>query len=554
MRKVIILLMTVSLVFGLVACQADIAGTEVATESTTAEVSSSPQESAEPAQEPTPTPLPTVVTEYYTVELDSYEVSVSQPGNPYKISYQQEVNDEIDAQLEANEYSLKDPFVCIDPYGTSHLSMLMVFEDAEGYASYTIHSPYSDSEDTKTFADITTDYSLAIFGLYPDVTNEITVCIYNEYDQLLKQADYTIDVPSISLSGVEDPNNPLSVEVVEASDGISYGLFAMTGTIEDGHDYEDVYFYDNEGYLRGMYVTDYRADNVLQIEDGFLFTYDTTTIVYASYTGETLAYYDISGYIMHHDLCIDGKGHILTLVTKRGSSTREDWLISIDQETGEIVTALDFKEIFGSQGSFYDLNGGDWLHANAVNYVDQKDGNIIISSRETAMMFSITGFDTGEYKLEYVINEGSNAEALEVDDVNLTPVGDVTYNVGQHSVMYIPGEDENHYQLLYYNNFYNSNSRGVNYSHVGDVNDMSFITLLDIDVETMTFSVNKTLQLDFSSIRSSAYKYQDNYIASSTQVSQVFELDSDFNIVLELKLGNGSGVYKCNKFSIYDEP
>ena len=172
---------------------------------------------------------------------------------------------------------------------------------------------------------------------------------------------------------------------------------------------------------------------MLQLSDSFLYPYDTKTIVHVSLLGKTLAISLLDGYTMHHDLEVDKNGNIMALVTKSGSGYKEDWMITIDKETGEIIEELDFKTLFGDNRSFFKLNCTDWLHANSLDYIDQKGGNLIVSSRETSMIFSITGVDSDEYALEYIINEGTNAQKLDLADINIAPHGAVNYTIGQHT-------------------------------------------------------------------------------------------------------------------------
>ncbi|MBT3319158.1 MAG: hypothetical protein HN389_05240 [Clostridia bacterium] len=564
MKKILFVALAALVMLAFIACTASSPPTESeapSVETETPTESPTVSSTASPAAPTSPEPSPTVETEYYSANLTTYQVTAAQPDNPYDIAYQEKVDSEISLKLAGSDYSIEAPFAAIDPYGTSALSMLLYFEDEPGYVSYTIHSPNSDASYTKTFDEVSVKHYIEVFGLFPNITNEITVRLYDEPGNLLKEASYLIDVPSITLAGVSDPNNPLALSVVSSTTGVSDGLFAMMGTIQSGHGYKNVYFYDNEGLLRGVLDTHYRADTLLQIGEGFLYPYDTRTIVHVSALGKTIALYRLNGYTMHHDLEIDKHGNIMVLVTKSSSGFQEDYMVTIDKDTGEIIGELDFKILFGDNADFFRLNGTDWLHANSIDYIDQKGGNLIVSSREASIIFSVTGADSGEYALEYIINEGTNASKLGLSDLNLSQQGEVNYCLGQHSAYYISGDDENHYQIVYYNNFYSRNNNRSSSSHptsnlvpyedIPGVDEMSFMTVLEIDTTSMTFSESHTIKFGFSRIRSSAIKYQDNYIASSTQVHEVVEVDADFNIVLKLTLRK-SGVYRCNKYKIYD--
>ncbi|MBT3319157.1 MAG: hypothetical protein HN389_05235 [Clostridia bacterium] len=522
---------------------------------------------------PTVEPEPEIVVEYVTAELTSYEVKVQPNANPYSMSQQGLINSELRRLDLDRVFSLADPFVCIDPYRTSQLAMLMTFDDVLGYASYTIASPYGDEVYTKSFKDdgLTSAYELQIFGLFPNTENNIIVRIYDADDNLLKQADYTIDVPSMKFTDekeaeLADVNNPADLSIVETTGEASDGLYALIGCINPTHANQNMFFYDNNGYLRGLIYTAFRSNNLMMVEDGFIYANDRKQVIHSSFIGETIAIYETGSHSIHHDIVLDKDGNIIALTTNDDDATgnKEDWIIVIDKDTGEIIYEIDFKEYFGDMGDYYGRNNGDWMHLNSVDYIDAKGGTIVISSREMAAIFSFTGFDTQELALEYVINEGINAEIFGITDAILAPVGDVNYNLGQHSVRIIPGVDDEHYQIIYYNNFSADNNWRTSdefpdkdiidyYPDIPTAGEYSYATLLNINTAEMTFEEVGTIELAHSRRRSSAQKFLDNYIVASTEVGEIFELDADFNIIIKFLLaGEKNGVYRCFKYSIYD--
>ena len=559
-KGIVLFLIIFSLLFS--ACAAPVA------EAPTIEA---PAETAPP--EPTAEPVQEIVAEYLEADLESYEVQAKASENPYQLNYQQQVRRELYHQTNYGTYDLASPFACIDPFRTSQLAMLLAFDDVEGYASYKILSPYGNEEYSKSFKDggVNTSYELEIFGLFPNVQNEIVVSIHDEQDNLLKEAYYTIDVPAITLGAEKDAlladlNNPVDLSIVRKVGEASDGLFAMIGCINKVIANQGVFFYDNNGYLRGAIYTDYRANNLTMVEDGFVYANNGKEVVHTSMIGETRAIYGTANHTIHHDVILDNNGDIIMLTTNDDDEpNKEDWVIKIDKETGEIVYEIDFKEFFGDMGEYYLRNNGDWMHLNSIDYIDRKGGNIIVSSREMAGIFSFTGFDAQALELEFVINEGQNAQTFGIEDVNLAPVGDVTYNLGQHSVRFIAGEDDDHFQIVYYNNFSADNNWRTSddfpdkdiidyYTEIPEAGTFSYATLLNINTADMTFELEDKIELLHARRRSSAQKYLDNFVVASTDVGQVFELDGDFNIILQFKLsGEKNGVYRCYKFDIYGE-
>lgn len=247
-----------------------------------------PQETIAPT--PEPEPEPEIIVEYAQAALVSYDVKIQPNADPYSLAQQGLINSEFRRQILDSAFSLTDPFVCIDPYRTSQLAMLMMFDDVVGYASYTIKSPYGDKEYTKSFKNdgITSAYELQIFGLFPNIENNIVVSLYDADDNLLKQADYTIDVPSITFgeekdAELADVNNPADLSIVQNDGELSDGLYAMLGCINKTHGNKNIFFYDNNGILRGVIHTSGRSNSFIPVKDGFVFPSDRKEVVHTSY-------------------------------------------------------------------------------------------------------------------------------------------------------------------------------------------------------------------------------------------------------------------------------
>jgi len=151
-----------------------------------------------------------------------------------------------------------------------------------------------------------------------------------------------------------------------------------------------------------------RSNSFIPVKDGFVFPSDRKEVVHTSYIGETIAIYETGNHSIHHDVILDSSGNIIALTSNDDDKgNKEDWIIVIDKDTGEIVYEIDFKEYFGDMGDYYQRNQGDWLHLNSVDYSDRKGGTIIISSREMAAIFSFTGIDSVQTRGRVIIDNRS---------------------------------------------------------------------------------------------------------------------------------------------------
>ena len=90
------------------------------------------------------------------------------------ISFQYELEQEF---LSDTEYTIEEPNVILNPYGTSPLTALVIFETKDLTApTITIHGKDESTNITNTFKPAK-KHILPIYGLYADYNNKITITI-----------------------------------------------------------------------------------------------------------------------------------------------------------------------------------------------------------------------------------------------------------------------------------------------------------------------------------------------------------------------------------------
>ncbi len=191
-------------------------------------------------------------------------------GNPedisqvYTLEYQDQIEEEIQNLWESSDYTLENPLVLADPYGTNTTALYIRFRtDTPVKISYTVSAPdYEDfSEDLSE--DYSQEHEYLLIGILPDTLNTITL---KATDQNGNSAGTTqLEYQAPSLAGSSE-NIQLDVTSGESQEEPSIGLYTMLGnrTEEDNSQTDFILLYDNAGTLRSeIPIKSYRACNML---------------------------------------------------------------------------------------------------------------------------------------------------------------------------------------------------------------------------------------------------------------------------------------------------
>lgn len=79
------------------------------------------------------------------------------------------------------------------------------------------------------------------------------------------------------------------------------------------------------------------------------------------------------------------------------------------------------------------------------------DNTVLISSRETSSILKISALND-KPKIEYAISDESVWDDVELGADVLTKDGDFTAQAGQHSITYVPTDEEGVYEVYMFNN------------------------------------------------------------------------------------------------------
>ena len=268
----------------------------------------------------------------------------------YDLDYQNEINEQISNLIDKNDYTLQNPLLIANPYGTNTTDIYMYFSSDEACkASYTIeadgYSTFSKTLNNNSEDGYTNEHEYLLVGSIPGVKNFITVTLTNQNDEVIDTLSWSYDAPE--LVGSED-NIQLDVTSGESTQALDDGLYTMLGnrTTEDNEEIDFILIYDNDGTIRSeIPIISYRSCRLLFEDNTMYFSISASKIAAMNQTGQITAIYDTSNYNLHHDYIFGNDNNFLVLASKEDSSTEEDIIVSIDKASGEVRELIDLKEL-----------------------------------------------------------------------------------------------------------------------------------------------------------------------------------------------------------------
>ncbi|MEE9724132.1 aryl-sulfate sulfotransferase [Listeria seeligeri] len=481
----------------------------------------------------------------------------------------------IEKQLKADskDATLEKPYVKLNPYGTSPLTALLLFNTAEkmkitvevegGNADTTIESEVG--------SEYTTEHEVAVLGLYADKANTVKISavtqdgkktektITIQTDKLPAEMP-TIDVKTSDTKKMEQTGNQLTF--ITPSTKYAYGVDSngdvrWYSTKYNSHVFKEL----KNGHL--LYLTKYdNADDTYSL----LLETDYLGKIYHAYSMTTEAESEQSGSssksAIHHDAIELPSGNLL-LTINDDTKYMEDTMIEIDRQTGEVVKTIDLKDILPEE--FYKdykaRSDGkvDWFHQNAIWY-DESDDSIIISSRSQDTVMKI---DYDSTKIKWILSD-KEGWPDSYKKYLLNPIGDnFKYPAGQHAVEILPDQDDNSdtVDILLYDN-----NEVITRGDEDESGKYSEAVQYRINEKTkkveMVFSFGKDLGEDYWTEIVGGARYMEttgNYLVNfghrkDGKESSIIEVNQAGEVVFEMNLTSfpeSAWAYRAERFSLY---
>ncbi|MDN7241637.1 aryl-sulfate sulfotransferase [Planococcus sp. N028] len=483
-----------------------------------------------------------------TVSLDD----TAEDFSYYNLSVQDELQQQVNALKEKQDYTFKEPLLIINPYGTNTTGLYLYFEENPGSLSYTI-SAEGTSDFTRTAKDANSIENRAeyqLIGLVPGMENRIALT-YTYENGLTKTYEFTLDAPAIQ-SGYP----PIKKTEGAAEAKLSAGLFYTLGT--DGYAGYS-YVFDNDGTLRAEIVTeDYRTDRMEFYKGSIVTAISDSQLARIDRLGKVVAVYNLEGFHMHHDFALSNRGQLLILATDESKESIEDVVLSLDLETGKYEKLIDFDSLMGSYKEMTEAGKGDlnWIHFNSIDLAG--DDTMLLSSRETSTIIQISGI-YDEPAIDYLLGNESVWADTEFADKSLSKAGDFEYQSGQHTATYMDDAsllDGQYYVYMFQNNYWRYTSRpdyegltNTKASLTWEPNnkDISKFYKYLVDEYAGTYHLVQEFAVPYSSIVSSTQIYGDSIIVNSGMAKTVGEYDANGNLLAQFSYDAGLFTYRIFK-------
>ena len=488
-----------------------------------------------------------------------YEVNKDDDTSIFTSDYQDTIEKKIDELKDDGNYTIDNPLIIYNPYGTGSLSYYIYYtSDEDSRLSYKISTDgYDDFE-----RDLSNDYSLEkefqLIGFVPGEVNELTLRETNKDNEVLEKT-YEIKTPKLN----EDIDTQLEVTDGDTEAELSDGLYTVLG--HDKNYASNIYIYDNSGVLREEFVLDgYRADRVI-FDDGYMYyPYKKRGIIKVNKLGKIVKFYDLGNYSMHHDMVLDDD-KLIILVNQDNTETIEDTVISLDLESGEVKQLFDMKNLLpefyetavNPGENSYGTNTLDWIHINALSIIGD---DVVLSSRELSTIIYVSDFESNP-EVKYLITDPSMVEGTSYASLLYGKKGDFVSQAGQHSITYYKDDslDDGEYYLFMFNNNYGAATtrpdfEWSNYPGVGSYNEgeTSYFYEYLVNENDKSYELVKSFKVPYSSIVSSVELMDnDNIVVGSGKDNSFEEYDNDGNLIRRFDYSAKKYAYRVFKYS-YD--
>ena len=487
-----------------------------------------------------------------------YEVKKNKKTSIFTEEYQDDVDGKIKKLKESNDYTIDNPLIIHNPYGTGSLSYYVYYKsDEDSVLSYEVNTDGYDSFERDLSNKYSKEKEFQLIGFVTGETNTLTLKEKNKNNEVLEK-EFEIKTPKLE----EDIDKQLKITDGEDEE-LSDGLYTVLG--HDKNYASNIYVYDNSGVLREEFVLNgYRADRIVFDGDYMYYPYEKRGIIKVNKLGKIVRFYDLGNYAMHHDMVLDGD-KLIILVNQDNTETIEDTVISLDLKSGKVKQLLDMKDLLpdfyetavNPSKNSYGTDTLDWIHINALSVVGD---DVILSSRELSTIIYISDFES-KPKVKYLITDSSMVEGTSYASLLYDKKGDFISQAGQHSITYYKDDelDDGEYYLFMFNNNYGAaNTRPdfkwTNYPGVGSYNkgDTSYFYEYLVNENDKSYELVKSFEVPYSSIVSSVELMDnDNIVVGSGKDNSFIEYDNDGNLIRRFDYKAKKYAYRVFKYT-YD--
>lgn len=494
---------------------------------------------------------------------------------------QKKVTENYSDKLVSGKYTSDHPYIKVNPYGTSPLSALVLFQTktASKISIEVVGKTAKTSIKNTGEKTYTTQHSLSILGLYADYQNKVILTITDQSGKSTKK------VLTIKTQPLPEAIQKMTLKVsknnkTKMSIGDSQLTFLVRST-------QYPLGLDADGEIR-WYSTNYVQHIFKTLSNGhllYLTKPNNSELIYndlveTDFMGRVYQEYTFSNEtrnnessndkeettIIHHDAIELPNHNLLLTVSDGGGKYIEDTMVELSMKTGKVEKVIDLKRLllakdYKNYESTKRSDGKlDWFHQNSIDY-DNSDDSIVISSRNQDLVMKL---DYKTSKIKWIFSSKQASEwPLRYRHLLLKLANKSSaFTGGQHAVTIWPTNQKNKKQLVLFNN--NVAVTNGNKETSGQYSEGTSY-LVDEDKKTIkqTWSYGKSLgKTNFSNVIGSTRKLDNgNYLIdygynNDGTTSHIVEVDpktnkSVFNLEFS-QFGVKGYAYRAERFSLYN--
>ena len=377
-------------------------------------------------------------------------LSKSQEVPEYDIlTWQAQQELDIKNDYAAGSYTFENPYVIVDPYEMNPNTALVIFEGKKA-GNIDVEIQGDDEFATLRYAKYSrnTHFEIPIIGLYAGREN--IVRLNNQQGDIVQLSIRTDPLPVDFQTYTLDTSIP---EKMEPGFTLFIACFENSYTAILDHNAQV------RGYLSNRYMAHGTA--IIQLKNGHMLStgdeykqipYNMSSLWEFNWLGKLFREYEIPNAV-HHNITEMPNGDFLAVsndVNMFTSGTREDVVIIIDRETGEVKKEYNFRKILDETRDPYhhfhpniiNVQNIDWMHTNGAIF-NQDDNSIIVSSPTQSQVVAIDA-TTSEIRWILGPHEGYSGSSSYLKKYLLSPLGsDFEWQWGQHDPMILPDFDHN---------------------------------------------------------------------------------------------------------------
>ncbi len=509
-----------------------------------------------------------VAEESPLVEIDNEYEEIS---DIYTGDFQNHIRSQVE-ELKEEEYTLEAPLVLANPYKTNTTGLYVYFKTEEmAQVSYTVTAEgYSDFSRTlynQGEENLSKVHEYMLIGCIPEVENTVCIAASDSKGAPLGSYTFTYTPPKLLNDATA---YTAQVTKGESSQPLADGLYNVMGNdnTEEEMDKGCIAMYDNEGILRcEIPIVNFRAHDLIFDEKGMYYSISSAQMACLDRTGAVNRVYYLGDYRLHHDYVFGTQNDMLILASRFQAETKDDIILSMDLETGEVREVIDLGKLFPDYLAASTKPEGaevlDWMHINSMVLVGED--SIIISARETSTILRIDDI-YGEPKVNYMIGSDRFWAGSGYEDLLLSQVGEFSLQAGQHSVVYQEDDslEEGQYYLLMYNN---NNTYSLarkeydwslddNYYDTGVAVESngfpSYYYKYLVDEKARSFELVDSIPVGYSGFVSCVQQAGDNLVIDSGGCLTTYEFDQEGKLIQQLVFQGKKWIYRTKKYEFLD--